>query len=289
MATIALRKEPCVVRGNGMGLELAPSWTWRDMDLRDTPVLVSVPASSPGDEVKLYVEYVGNLLSADLDYCSEGTGLDTLLERAMGNYALAIYGKAGRALDERPGLEGGDHRAGECLPGDCLTGHCLTTSCVTTNCLPIPLLVAHRPRQPLKRLLLIVQGAASDRKAANWALRLAASSGAKVTALAVVPPNSAVNGFSRFEGGLAELLSADTVLGCQMRHIAQRLVDEGIECTLRLRQGPPMREIRREAAERAYDLVVVAVAPHGATRRWHFGEPPVSVLRLLDRPTLIAA
>jgi nucleotide-binding universal stress UspA family protein len=96
------------------------------------------------------------------------------------------------------------------------------------------------------------------------------------------------HGLSRLEGGLAELLTADTALGRQMRRVARRLVDSGIEGKLRLRQGAPPHEIRREAAEGAHDLILVAAASQDGLRGLLLGELATSLLRVIDQPMLIA-
>jgi nucleotide-binding universal stress UspA family protein len=96
------------------------------------------------------------------------------------------------------------------------------------------------------------------------------------------------HGLSRLEGGLPELLTADTPLGRQMRRVAQRLVDSGIEGKLHLRQGAPVWEIRREAVEGGHDLVAVATASQGGLRRLLLGELAISLLRVIDRPVLVA-
>ncbi len=266
--TGALGTELCIVQGDAMAIDRALSRIWRDMGRRDVHILVSVSPNCLGNGVKPYVEYVAELLDADVDYCPDGSTLDGFVEQATDDYELMICGTCGGGSDGRYWLETGRDWAADHLS--------------------IPLLVAHRPRQPLRRVLLIVQGSSSDHRAADWALRLAGSSGAAVTALAIVPPASTAGRLSRLEGGLAELLSADEVLGRRMRHIAQRLVDGDIRCTLRLRQGPPAREIRREAVGRVYDLVVVGVAGQGTARFPYSDESLVPLLRLLDRPTLIA-
>lgn len=264
----ALGRESCLVQGDATVIKAALYQIWSEMERLHKRVLVSVPTTRSVDGVGSYVEYVGSLLGADLDYCLGETTLDALVEKAAGDYEMVIYGASRPWTDEFLCSEG--------------------AGCRTLDRVSVPVLVAHCPRQPLRRLLLIVQGAASDHNAADWAVRLATSSGAAVTVLAVVPSVSAVYGLSRPAGGVAELLSTDTVLGRQMRHIAQRLVDMDIECTLRLRHGPPMCEIRREAVKRMYDLVVVSVAPQGGLRCWGTGQSPVSLLGLLDRPMLMA-
>lgn len=261
----ALGRESCLVQGDATVINAALYQIWSEMERLHSRVLVSVPTARSVDGVGSYVEYVGSLLGADLDYCLGETTLDALVEKAAGDYEMVIYGASRPWTDESEGA-----------------------GCRTLDRVSVPVLLAHCPRQPLRRLLLIVQGTASDHNAADWALRLASSSGAAVTVLAVVPSVSAVYGLPRPEGGVAELLSTDTVLGRRMRHIAQRLVDMDIECTLCLRHGPPMCEIRREAVKRTYDLVVVSVAPPGGPRCWGVGQSPVSLLGLLDRPMLMA-
>ena len=266
--TDALGSELCIVQGDATAIDCALSRIWGDMDRGDTHILVCVPPNQLENGVKPYVEYVGELLDADLDYRPEASALESLVEQAADDYELMICGTRPRGSDGRSCWE--------------------TASDWAADHLSIPLLVAHRPRQPLRRVLLIVQGAPSDHRAADWTIRLAGSSGAVVTALAIVPPGSAAGRLSRLEGGLAELLSADAVLGRQLRHIAQRLVDGDVGSTLHLCQGPPALEIRREALGRMYDLVVVGLGVQGTTRFACSDESLVPLLRLLDRPTLLA-
>jgi nucleotide-binding universal stress UspA family protein len=217
----------------------------------------------------LYAEYVGDLLSACLDYVPGEHALHALIETARHDYELVICGESDQSFIDRL-LRGAPGRR-------------------ALDRLPTSLLFVRRPHWSLRGLLLVVQGEASDDDATDWVLRLAGSSGAAVTVLAVVPPVPAMyHGLSRLEGGLAELLTADTALGRQMRRVARRLVDSGIEGKLHLRQGAPVWEVRREAAEGGYDLVAVAAAPKSGLRRWLLGELAIPLLRVIDRPMLIA-
>jgi hypothetical protein len=73
-----------------------------------------------------------------------------------------------------------------------------------------------------------------------------------------------------------------------MREIAQHLAEREIEGTLRLRQGPPEWQIRRELLQGDYDLIVVAALPQ---RRglWRLeGDLADSLFLWTDRPVLIA-
>jgi len=86
--------------------------------------------------------------------------------------------------------------------------------------------------------------------------------------------------------GLPSLLTTDTPLGYKLRQVARHLVDWEVEGTLRLRQGPPDWEIRREVVEGDYDLIAVTVQPRHLSLRWLEGDPIGSLLRWSDRPVL---
>jgi len=112
---------------------------------------------------------------------------------------------------------------------------------------------------PLRKLLLVVQSDddPSGPAALAWAVRLARSSDAAVTVLAVVPP-----GLSRSPSGdeyeLTTLLTTGTTVVGQA---AQHLVQAGITATLRLRQGSLDRQLHREVIETDYDLVLIGSKP----------------------------
>ncbi len=96
------------------------------------------------------------------------------------------------------------------------------------------------------------------------------------------------HGLARMEGGLAELLTTDTALGRQMRRVARQLVEGQVEGALRLRQGAPDWEIRREVVEGQFDLLVIAMAAKDRVRQWALGDLVVSLTCLVDRPILVA-
>jgi len=138
-------------------------------------------------------------------------------------------------------------------------------------------------------MLLIVRGDETDNVAVNWVVRLARQSDALVTVLAVVPPVPAMyDGCARMHQGVDALLKTDTVMGKQMRQMAQWLVEWELEGTLRLRQGEPDVQICREVTEGEYDLIVAGFGPQNWAERWIFGDWVASLLRWADRPVLIA-
>jgi nucleotide-binding universal stress UspA family protein len=152
---------------------------------------------------------------------------------------------------------------------------------------PVAVLAAQKPRWPLQRILLVLSGDAGDHAAVDWALRLARPAVADVTVLAVVPPVPGMyRGLSRMEQTLRSLLTTDTALGNQMRQAGARLVEAGVESTLRLRQGSPEHQVCREVAESAHDLIVMATNPCRWWLRRLKGDPVCWLLSRIDRPLL---
>lgn len=265
----ALPGYPYVAQDDRMIIDRLLTQLWRTIEPPSTHLLAYAPNRSHADEMRSYADYVGGLLNASLDYAPENTTLDTLTEEAGYGYDLIMLGRPDESLIEHLFSGAGAGR--------------------TVNRLPVSLLIAHQPRRPLRKLLLVIQGDASDHKATDWALRLAGPSGASVTVLAVVPPVPAMyHDLAWMESGLAELLTTDTRLGHRMRQMARRLVNDEIEGTLRLRQGSPNWEIRREAIEGRYDLIAVAAAPQEGLGRWLLGDLATSLLHIVDRPLLMA-
>jgi nucleotide-binding universal stress UspA family protein len=72
---------------------------------------------------------------------------------------------------------------------------------------------------------------------------------------------------ARLQQGLAMLLAEDSMLEQPLKHISQRLADESLEASLRLRQGSPEQQLRAELDAEQYDLVVVTEAKVGWLRR----------------------
>jgi len=151
------------------------------------------------------------------------------------------------------------------------------------------LLVIRRPRWPLRQLLLIARGEETDDAAADWLVRLARPIGAAITVLAVVPPMATMaERFGRTHQGLDALLTTGTDLGQRLRRLTHWLVEWGLEGTLRLRQGTPEAQIRREIYEGDYDLVAVGSGVDSQAQGWLEGDCIRSVLRWSDRPLLVA-
>jgi nucleotide-binding universal stress UspA family protein len=150
-------------------------------------------------------------------------------------------------------------------------------------------LIARHPRWPLQRILLVITGEDVDQAAVEWMLRLARASHSVVAALAVVPPVPAMYGQrSALAQTLPALLSSNSTMGRRMRHTARLMVEWEIEGTLRLRQGPPDWQIRRELADKEYDVVVMGTKPRRQWLRRLEGDGLCCLLRFARQPVLIA-
>lgn len=148
--------------------------------------------------------------------------------------------------------------------------------------------VAPRPRWPLRRILLVIGGTGADETALEWTVRVARPASSLVTVLTIVPPAPAMyGGHGRMEQGLPALLKSACPLGQRMREAAHRLVESGLEATLRLRAGPPEWQVCHEIVEGDHDLVVLATGDPHRWLRWLDGDIIGPLLSRIDRPLLI--
>lgn len=247
---------------------------WPQMTRHPLRLLVCIHASPVAETISAFAQALAELLDAQLSQYSPvieaAVACDALPQEVTARgFDLLIWGEP--QLSTAQQLRGGTvyHKALERAP----------TS----------LLVVRRPRWPLRRLLLVIQGDEGDEAAVDWTVRLARAARAAVTVLTVVPPLPAMYaGCARMQQGLVELLTTDTSLGQQMRRVARRLVEWEIEGTLRLRQGIPEQEICREMTEGEADLILLSAEPHVCWQRILAGRCADEILDWADRPVLIA-
>lgn len=263
-----------IVRGNQAAIDALVAEAWQEEAHHSLRLLVCTQVGPSGDKVKAYAQAIGDLLSAQVDRLDMPATASAALDALIGGvertgYDLAIFGGMDESLIERLLWGSVDRRATEKVPAS--------------------LLIARRPRWPLRRMLLLIRGEGADDAAVDWVVRLARPSGASATVLAIVPPVPAMyQGMPHMRQGLAELLAGDSALGHQMRGAGQRLADWKINSMLRLCQGPPDWVIHRELVEGDYDLVAVAAEHHHCWLRWLLGELVAPMLRGTAQPVLIA-
>lgn len=263
-----------VVRCDPAAIDALLPEVWPEI-LHCAPRVLACAHTCPdANKVLTFAEDFGGLLNAHvsvfrplLDQIPNCGALAQAVQRS--DYDLVILGEPDQPFGQR-----------------LIKGPFLLKAITRINC---SLLLARQPRWPLKRILLVVRGEEIDNVAVDWVVRIARPSGAAVTVLAVVPPVPAMfGGFERMQQGLDALLTTDTALGRQMRQMARWLVEWELEGTLRLRQGAPDEQIRREMIEGDYDLIAVAARRHSRLKRWLLSERVRSLLRWGNWPLLIA-
>jgi nucleotide-binding universal stress UspA family protein len=266
----ALGPLSCVVQGDATAIDTLLSRIWAtEADCRPSLLVCAFPEPISGQAAD-YIRDIGELLEAHVDCLTTAGSMGALSEGRV-DHDLIVFGGPEHPLIHH-WLSQPSDRAPVSRP----------------NHLPLGILVTQQPRWPLRRILLVAQGESGDDAALDWVLRLAKVAGSAVTVLVVVPPVPAMYGQnSRIGQGLPALLSADSPLGRQVRHVSRRLVDCEVAGILRLRQGPPEWQICREITEGGYDLVALAATQCAWWRRCLEGDLAGFVLRRAGRPVLV--
>jgi nucleotide-binding universal stress UspA family protein len=264
----ALGPASCLIQANRAAIDALLAQVWNSSDSQCLDVRVCAYPDPVPDRLRDYMQALALLLDAKVTYLTEPAHVKDLVNRSAAEYDLVVFPGPGHPqfselLRQRP-LTGREHAL---APG---------------------FLLARKPRWPIQRILLVLSGGCGDESAANWAEFLARRSGAGATILAVTPPVPAMYaGLKGMAHGLATVLSADTPLGHQIRDASRKLVESGVEATLKLREGPPDWQISLEAVEGEYDLVVLAAqAGRAGLRRLDRGLVG-DIVRSLARPVLI--
>lgn len=148
------------------------------------------------------------------------------------------------------------------------------------------LLISRHVAWPIRRMLLLMRGQATDRATVEWGLRLAKRAGSQVTLLVVLPPQAKQG--DRYDSQLADVLARDTVPGRYVRQVLNRLVSLDVEAVLRLRQGALAQQVRHEIARSDYDLVVTSAEPPGRLLNGHLEGLIVPLLQWTPAPVMVA-
>jgi nucleotide-binding universal stress UspA family protein len=269
----ALGTKLYVVQADPAAIDGLLAETWPEASQRALRLLVYRQDNSANGEVCAYAEYLSHMLDGNLTQfrtvAPPGASFDDKFGEAGQGYDLVVLGE----------------------PDRCAVEHLLASLATfgSAQSMPTSLLIALRPRWPLKHILLVTRGYETDDAAVDWITRLVQSSRAAVTVLAVVPEmtNTMSNQATRLQCGLADWLATDTALGQQLRRIAQRLANWETVGTLHFRQGPPGQQIRSEVTEEDYDLIVVADDHSSRWLRELMAEPLPDLLSWIDRPVMI--
>jgi nucleotide-binding universal stress UspA family protein len=141
-------------------------------------------------------------------------------------------------------------------------------------------------RRPLRRILLLVRGEATDEATVEWGLHLAQTNNSEVTLLVVLPAPLSDSG--RHTCALSDLLAGHSLPGKYVRRVLRRLVDAGVNATLKLNQGSPERQVRQEVKQEVYDLIIISAEPSGRLLEKRLEPLITPLLMWTERPLLIA-
>lgn len=233
-------------------------------------ILIYLPEGNADVTFRAYAEYLSNVLRAQATYRTDRSAVDpSALKREARNFDLVLYGDADQSALERVLFGSSEWRVAKDAP--------------TT------ILLAHRPRWPIRKILLVVRVEAAEELAVEWAGRFTRSSGAQLTILPLVPCQSLIYGYaSRLQVGIESLLTPNTPTGGQLRSFLDQLRQWQVNGTLRVRQGDPLWQICWEIKSENYDLVIIGAERRSRLRRWLFGEVVGPLINRIDRPVLIA-
>lgn len=233
-------------------------------------LLVYAPKSEIESSLLAYGEYLSSLLQGQITRLSNDAGESRAkFNRISGDFDLVLVGQPDQSALEK------------FLNGP--FGHRVASRVQTT------ILLASKPRWPIRKILLVLRVEACEETAVDWAGRLSRFSGAKLTILPLVPSQPMIFGSSsHLQAGIGSLLTSETPCGQQLRIFLNRLGKWHITGKLRARQGDPLWQICWEIQEGKYDLVVASADHRSLWRRWLFGQIIGPLLSRVNVPILIA-
>lgn len=148
------------------------------------------------------------------------------------------------------------------------------------------LLLTQKPSWPLRRLLLLIRGEATDAATIEWGSRLAGRSQCQVTVLVVLPAASTQQADARCP--MADVLTSHSWMGQNVRRALAPLVSQQLDVVLKLNQGEPGRQVYQEVTRGNYDLTVLNPEPESRLLDARLGSLVEPLLRWSPRPLLIA-
>ncbi len=207
-----------------------------------------------------YVQQVAHFLQGKLAWqTGELNSLAELTESVSSHYDLLLFNETGWHSLTRPFLQ----TAG-------------SLSRVKSS-----ILLIREPCWPLRRLLLILRGEATDKATIEWGLKLTKHNNCQVTLLVVRPPSEA----QKDQFGL---LKANTVSGRHIRAALHQLATRQINGVLKVSHCSPEYIVQQEVAGNAYDLIVLGSEPECRLFYWRLDSLLDPLLQWTRQSILIA-
>jgi len=223
-----------------------------------------------------------------LSYCNQ---VATLLVAKLFNFPKKTYNY--KAIDDLV-TETQQHTCNLlilCLPEQSLINQLFRNppECQLIDRSKYSVLVARSPRWPIRKILLVLRYDDQDQPGVDCCLDIAKRTGAAVTILPLILPS---RDLYQQAGPTCHhpsaLLSTHHNLGSKLHAALQIFIDEGVPSTLRLREEPPFYQIRTEAKDSDYDLIIVGAQPRNRVQQLTRRGIIPNLLFWADRPLLIA-
>jgi len=119
---------------------------------------------------------------------------------------------------------------------------------------PTSLLLATADQPALRRILVVLRGHGADMRALLWAAAVASEEGAEMVLLVLSEAH---------HYDLHVLLDHESNSGRHLAAAIKIMTERGVEPTLRIRQGDPLRQIVDELATDRYDMMVMSAESRG--------------------------
>jgi len=145
------------------------------------------------------------------------------------------------------------------------------------------LLLVREPCWPLRRLLLLIRGQATDRATIEWGVYLAQRARCNVTLLVVKPPI-----LDERDHFIAQALKANTVPGRHIRYALHQFATNQVTGVLKLSHTGAERQVQAEVTDSLYDLIILGNEPLGRLFSWRLDSLLTPLLQWTQQPLLIA-
>lgn len=155
---------------------------------------------------------------------------------------------------------------------------------------PISVVVVKEERHAVSKILICTGGKRYADPTVSEGLEIAKALGAEVTILYVAMQTATMYaGLSEVEQHLTELLQTDTDEARHLRRAAEAIEELELPGNLRMRHGPVVDEILREAALEDYDLIVLGARyKRSPLRNLLWTDVTGGVLDRANRPVMVA-
>lgn len=144
------------------------------------------------------------------------------------------------------------------------------------------ILLVRQPCWPLRRLLLIIRGEATDKATIEWGVHLTRHTQASLTILVVKSPL-----LPDREQFVANALKANTIPGQYIRSALHQLAVRQVDGVLKLSHRLPEQQVQLEVSQSHYDLIILGSEPRGRLFYWRLDSLLRPMLQWTQQSVLI--